>query len=102
MDLKPGTRCKSAVCNAEVVIIRPPKRAVVLECGGHPMMAMTAERPTDLAISPNYATGIQLGKRYCDEEIGIEVLASKAGQGSLSINGKVLSVRNAKALPSSD
>ena len=50
MDLKPGTRCKSAVCNAEVVIIRPPKRAVVLECGGHSMMAMTAERPTDLAI----------------------------------------------------
>ena len=43
-----------------------------------------------------------MGKRYVDEETGIEALVSKAGDGSLSIDGRVLNLKEAKALPSSD
>jgi hypothetical protein len=102
MELKPGTRLKSAACSAEVVIVRPPKTQVVLECGGHPMIAFSADMPVGLAISPRHAAGIHMGKRYFDAETGLEALASKAGAGSLSLNGRALPVKEAKALPSSD
>jgi hypothetical protein len=39
MDLKPGSRWKSAPCTSEVVVVRSPKTPVTLECGGHPMVA---------------------------------------------------------------
>ena len=102
MQLKPGSRWKSAVCTVEVVIVRPPKSPVSLECGGHPMVAISAEKPAGLALSADHSGGVHMGKRYFDDEVGIEVLASKPGQGSLSINGKPLPVKEAKALPSSD
>ena len=31
MDLKPGSRWKSAVCDTEVVVVRPPKAETSLE-----------------------------------------------------------------------
>ena len=102
MELKPGSRWKSAVCHAEVVVVRPPKTPVVLECGGHPMVPMAGAKPEGLAISPDHSAGVQMGKRYFDEAASIEVLASKPGQGSLSLNGVALPVKDAKALPASD
>jgi hypothetical protein len=102
MELKPGSRWRSAVCSAEVVVVRPPKVAVVLECGGHPMTALSAERPEGLAISADHRAGVQLGKRYFDEETDLEALGSKAGEGSLSVDGRPLKLKEAKPLPSSD
>ena len=102
MELKPGSRWKSAVCNAEVVVVKAPKEPAVLECGGHPMTAFGATRPEGLAATADRADGIQVGKRYTDEESGIEVLCSKAGTGSLSLSGRPLQIKAAKALPSSD
>jgi hypothetical protein len=46
--------------------------------------------------------GTLLGKRYADEAIGLEVLCTKAGQGSLSVGDTALAVKEAKPLPSSD
>jgi hypothetical protein len=102
MELKPGSRWRSAVCTAEVVVVRPPKAAVTLECGGQAMIALTAEKPEGLSPSPDHAAGTTVGKRYVDEEAGIEVLGSKAGQGSLSVDGRALALKEAKPLPSSD
>jgi hypothetical protein len=102
MELKPGSRWKSAVCDAEVVVVRATKDPVVLECGGHPMGAMGAGRPEGLQMAADRADGIQVGKRYFDEETGTEVLCSKAGAGSLSMNGRPLQLRAAKQLPASD
>lgn len=102
MELKPGSRWKSAVCNAEVVIVRPPKGDVTLECGGHPMIAHGAERPEGLALDASRGEGVKMGKRYVDEDTGIEALVSKAGDGALSIDGRPLNLKEAKALPSSD
>ncbi len=90
------------MCNAEVVVVRPPKTPGVLECGGAPMTALGAERPEGLTIAPDRAEGVNVGKRYVDEETGIEVLGSKPGEGSLSIDGRPLQRKEAKALPASD
>jgi hypothetical protein len=102
MEFKPGSRWKSVVCNTEVVVVRPPKLAVSLECGGHPMTAAGSEVQPALALSADHSTGTHVGKRYYDEESGIELLGSKAGTGSLSVNGRPLKLKQAKPLPASD
>lgn len=102
MALKPGSRWKSAVSDAEVVVVRASAQATALECGGHPMVAHGGERPAGLSPAADRAEGIQVGKRYFDEETGAEVLCSKAGAGSLSMDGRPLQLRAAKQLPASD
>jgi hypothetical protein len=102
MELKPGSRWKSAVCSAEVVVVRPPKQAVVLECGGHPVLPIAAEKPSGVAIAAEFSAGVHIGKRYVDAGSGLEVLASKPGSGSLSVGSHALPVKDAKTLPSSD
>ena len=102
MDLKPGSRWKSAVCDAEFVVVRPPKSPVTLECGGHPVIPHADARPGDLVLSDAHAGGSLAGKRYTDADTGLEALCSKAGQGSLSVDGRAIAAAEAKKLPSSD
>ena len=45
---------------------------------------------------------IELGKRYTDDDTGIELLCTKPGVGPLVIGGRELTLKTAKALPSSD
>ena len=97
MDLKPGMRLKSTVCETEVVIVRPPSRQVTIECGGHPMGDSTGGSPKD-----GFANGTLLGKRYEYEDAGLEILCVKPGTGSLSVDGALMTLREAKQLPSSD
>lgn len=96
--MKPGKKLKSAACDTEVMVVRGAD--VVLECGGVPMVD---ERPADKAtLNPAFAEGTKIGKRYTDAAGGIELLCTKAGQGSLSIGGVALQPKDAKPLPSSD
>jgi hypothetical protein len=101
MELKPGTRLRSQVCTAEVIVVKAPGEAVDLYCGGAPLVAIdddAAARPIDDA----HRGGTLLGKRYADEATGIELLCTKAGEGSLSLGAEPLPVKEAKPLPSSD
>lgn len=102
MNLKPGSRWRSAVDSVEVVIVRPPNGDASLECGGHPMIALGADVPGDLEMSPEHANGTAIGKRYADASSGMELLGSKGGQASLSIDGRPAQLRDAKPLPASD
>ena len=102
MELKPGSRWKSAVCGAEFVVVRPPKQAAAVQCGGHDLLAAGTAAPDGLAIAEGLSDGIHMGKRYFDEESGLELLASKPGLGSLTIDGRKMGPKEAKALPSSD
>ena len=102
MELKPGSRWKSVVCDTEVVVVRPPKTQISLECGGQLMVAHAAAKPEGLELSPDHASGSQMGKRFADEGSGIEVLCSKGGAGSLAIDGQALGAKDAKKLPASD
>jgi hypothetical protein len=100
--LKTGSRWKSVVCDTEVVIVRPPTAPATLECGGAPMVPIATPRPEGVVPAADRANGSLLGKRYGDETLGLEVLCTKAGKGSLAVSGRALVVREAKKLPSSD
>ncbi len=102
MELKPGSRWKSAVCDGEFVVVRPPKTSGELTCGGAPVVPHSAEKPAGGAPSADASGGTQLGKRYTDEESGVVILASKGGAGSLAIDGRALVLQEAKKLPASD
>jgi hypothetical protein len=102
MDLKPGSRWRSAVCDTELVVVRPPKSEVTLECGGAPVIPHAAARPEGGAVADAHAGGVTAGKRFVDAESGLEVLCTKAGAGSLSIDGRPIGATEAKKLPASD
>jgi len=102
MDLKPGSRWRSTVCDAELVVVRPPKTVVTLECGGAEVIPHSAARPEGGAVAEGHAGGCQAGKRFADAETGLEVLCTKAGAGSLSIDGRPIGATEAKKLPASD
>ncbi|HZN14015.1 MAG TPA: hypothetical protein VFB78_07100 [Acidimicrobiales bacterium] len=100
--MKAGSRWRSAVCGTEVVVVKAPAGDVSLECGGHPMVPIDDDPPAGLVIDAGFAGGTPIGKRYTDEDSGLEVLASKGGDGTLAVNGTALPMKGAKPLPSSD
>jgi len=96
--MKPGTKLKSAVCDTEVMVIRGSD--LVAMCGG---VAMGDEKPAEpAAADPDLSQGTLIGKRYVNAAGTVELLCVKAGKGSLSIDGEVLQIKDAKPLPSSD
>jgi hypothetical protein len=101
-DLAPGSRWRSAVCTTEVIVVKAPASPVQLECGGHPMVAHGDEPSAVLPIDDLFALGTKMGKRFADPETGIELLATKGGDGTLAVNGVALPLKDAKPLPSSD
>lgn len=102
MELKPGSRFRSAVDDVEVIVIKAPADAVDLRCGGQAMLAINAPRPEGLAAEPGFDSGTLLGKRYTNADGSLELLCTKAGSGSLSVGDVVLELKEAKPLPSSD
>jgi hypothetical protein len=98
--MRAGMRLQSAVCDAQVIITRAPDEAFVLSCGGRPMVEVGTDTPRH-SLPPG-ESGTLLGKRYVDDERGIEVLVTKGGDGTLSVDGHELTVKGAKPLPSSD
>jgi hypothetical protein len=101
IELKAGTRLRSATDACEVVVVKAPGGPVDLRCGGHAFVAIDAE-VTPQGVESGLDAGTQLGKRYADEELGLEVLCTKAGEGSISVGDTVLAVKGAKPLPASD
>jgi hypothetical protein len=101
MEMKPGTRLACPVCTVEVVVVRPPTAPLVLACDGVELVDGAADRAGTGHDDPS-GEGTLVGKRYGDEPSGLEVLCAKAGHGSLAADGRVVPVKGAKPLPSSD
>lgn len=103
VQLRTGARLRSQVDTTEVIVVRAPSREVELFCGGHPMIDVKAEPEAGLALDPDAAGGSPVGKRFTlsDDET-LEVLVTKAGDGTLSESGQALVLKEAKQLPSSD
>lgn len=99
-EITVGARLRSATCTTEVVVVKAPSGPVDLCCGGAPMGEEAS--PGSQPVDAEHSGGTLLGKRYTDDVSGTELLAVKAGEGSLSIDGRVLGVRGAKPLPASD
>lgn len=100
--LKAGMRLKSAVCSAEVMVIKAKPGEYALCCGGQDLLDMEAVRDPAARPAPGLDGGCLIGKRYVDDGETIELLCTKAGEGALSLAGQPLKTKQAKALPSSD
>jgi hypothetical protein len=101
VELRPGTRLQSVACDTQVIVVRAPAADVDLRCGGYPMEPLEGEVMHRELLTAN-AEGTALGKRYGDDELGIEVLCTKPGAGSLALADQSLPLKIAKPLPSSD
>ena len=93
---------RSAVCKTEVMVIAAPGDDVDLRCGGTAMIAIDGEPPAGASLDGSAAAGTALGKRYVSEAGDLELLCTKPGDGSLALADVVLSLKEAKPLPSSD
>lgn len=103
MKPRVGQILASTVDATTVIVVRCSVDDLEITCGG-PAMA----DPNDLdaaatgTADPEQLDGSLLGKRYAHEELGLELLCTKAGQGTLAVNGVPLSLKGPKPLPASD
>lgn len=101
MQVRSGARLKSRVCTTEVVVVRAPSSEVDLRCGGQSMLP-PGETGEEVTSGVPDGPGTLLGKRYTDDESGLELLCVKAGPGTLSIGQRPLGFKVPKPLPASD
>ena len=101
MQLKPGLRLESATCDTQVVVVKAPQDGDVdVRCGGEPMREVGAggdRLPISVA-----GDATLLGKRYAVDDLGLELLCSKGGDGTLSVGDQPVGIKGSKPLPSSD
>ncbi len=100
-ELKPGSRLKSAVCTTEAIVVKAPAADIDVRCGGVPMIAPDGASDGG-SVSADHSAGSLLGKRYVDADESVELLCTKAGEGSLSVGDVSLGLKEAKPLPASD
>ena len=99
-ELKPGQRFASAVCTAEVMVIKVSGEPAIT-CGGAPLVA-AGEAAGDAVADAEQMGGCEVGKRYVNADETLELLCVKAGDGSLGADGTPLLIKGSKNLPSSD
>ena len=99
--LKAGLRLACPDCTIEVVVVKTPTAEVELTCSGSVLVDMDSPRSQG-GHPGTEGEGALLGKRYVDEETDLELLCTKAGPGALASDGRALTIRGAKPLPSSD
>jgi hypothetical protein len=101
--VKIGQTLASTVDATTVVVVRWPAADLDVTCGGAPMVDPKGPGAgTTSALDPAQSAGTQLGKRYVAEDLGVELLCTKAGSGTLAVNGTPLELKTAKPLPASD
>lgn len=102
MKINAGMRIKSAVCSMEAVVIKAPSAGENILCGGQVMVQMSDAKPDVAPLAQAQHGHALIGKRYVDEESGLELLCSKQGFGALEFEGRELILKQPKPLPSSD
>ena len=103
MDLKPGSRWASQVCSTEVVVVRTSTQAGLAR-----VRRASDERPwarTARLTSPwtrRSPTAPSSASGSPTPTAGSSCLVTKAGEGSLAVDGISIPLKEAKPLPSSD
>jgi hypothetical protein len=103
MKLKVGQSLASVVDATTVLVVKATDAEYSVTCGGAAMVdpkqaaSMAGEAPT-----PAPGAGVQLGKRYTDEDGTLELLCTKSGTHPLAASGVILSLKATTALPASD
>jgi hypothetical protein len=101
VNLKPGMRLSSQVCETEFVVIKGTGDHE-LACGGASAVPVGDPASHQAGISDSLSGGTLLGKRYTDEGGTVEMLCTKPGAGTLTFDGQVLTLKESKPLPASD
>jgi hypothetical protein len=103
MKPRPGQVLASPVDTTTVIVVRAPDGEIDLTCAGVEMWDPKSggDGPAGVA-DPTQLTGTQLGKRYADDDLGVELLCTKPGQGTIAVNGVPLAMMGPKTLPASD
>jgi hypothetical protein len=100
---RPGQVLASMVDSTTVIVVRAPDGEIDLTCAGIEMWDPKAGSAGPAGeADPAQLTGTQMGKRYADEGIGLELLCTKPGQGTIAVNGVPLVQLGPKTLPASD
>jgi hypothetical protein len=103
MKPRVGATLVSTTDRTTVIVVRWGDRDAVLTCGGGPMVdAGGPGAGTWTPGDPTQQDGAQLGKRYAEDTLGVELLCTKAGPGTLAVDGVPLPLKSAKPLPASD
>lgn len=100
--VKPGDRLRSTTSATEVVVVKAPATDVDIRCGGQPMVPVAEAADTVGEPVVPFDEPTLVGKRYSGEELGLELLCTKGGPGSLSVGDEPLTLAGAKPLPASD
>jgi alcohol dehydrogenase YqhD (iron-dependent ADH family) len=102
MKFRPGQQVASVVDGTRMIVVRAPAEEAVLTCGGAEMVDAKQAPAPGGAPAEGAQEGTVLGKRYADEALGIELLCTKPGEGTVAVNGVPLVLQGAKPLPASD
>ena len=98
---KPGQRFKSAVCSAEIMVVKISDNPQ-LTCGGLPLVDVSDDTNNTADGNAEHMTGCEVGKRYTNQSETTELLCIKSGDGGLGADGNLPTVKGSKKLPSSD
>ncbi|MFT4265272.1 MAG: hypothetical protein QM572_17955 [Nocardioides sp.] len=101
MKLAVGQSLVSSVDSTTVIVTRAGDEEVSLACGGVEMVTVGAD-PVEGVADPHLQAGALLGKRYVDGAGTVEVLVTKGGSGTLTLDGESMGILGAKPLPASD
>lgn len=93
-----GARLGCADCGASVVVVAWGEQADITCDGGPLTPGGVVPGPQRVAVTG----GVSLGKRYVDAARGVELLAVRAGRGTLRSSGVPMSIKVPKPLPTSD
>jgi hypothetical protein len=103
MKLRVGQTLMSTVDSTSVVVVRASAEEVAVTCGGADMVDSKAGADAPRGVpDPDQLDGTLIGKRYADDDLGLELLCTKPGVGTLAVGGKPLPVKGARPLPASD
>jgi hypothetical protein len=103
MKLRTGQTLSSPVDTTTVVVIRAPGGDLEVTCAGVRLYDPRGDEVAPGGVpDPAQMDGTQLGKRYASDDVGLELLVTRAGKGTLAVNGTPLSLKGAKPLPASD
>ena len=92
----------SAACKTQVVVVRASPGPLDLRCGGRPLETTAPDSAVTAEPAVGFDGGTLLGKRYADQGGTLELLCTRAGNGSLAIGESKLELKGAKPLPASD
>ena len=102
MELRAGSRLKSAVCATEVIAVKAPSIDLDVRCGGVAMVEAGTAVEEGAEPMAGAAEGTLMGKRYVNEDESLELLCTKPGAGSLGIGDALMVLKESKPLPASD